>query len=120
MAVMEDARIVVGIDISKGRLDVACLPAAAQSVNSASRSFRMISSVPCLFCFIFKSLPGTLYPKDSHPTWIRFSRAGHGTLPGSVGTLVGLGQDSEGRSPSLGLENPAGLDFGRLNRPFEI
>jgi transposase len=36
MAVMEDARIVVGIDISKGRLDVACLPAAAQSVNSAS------------------------------------------------------------------------------------
>lgn len=36
MAVMEDTRIVVGIDISKSRLDVACLPAAARSVNPAS------------------------------------------------------------------------------------
>lgn len=36
MAVMEDTRLVVGIDISKGRLDVACLPAAARSANSAS------------------------------------------------------------------------------------
>lgn len=32
MAVMDEARTVVGIDISKDRLDVACLPAAVRSV----------------------------------------------------------------------------------------